>query len=149
MLGASASLGLDVALPVLVAAVLAAGLATFLQVGPLLTFAPVAPKPERIDPVRGAKNLLSVKQLVDLLQSLVIVLLVAAIAWSTLRDGLRGVVGLAARDASAALGAAASLVGLLVMRVGGALLGGLGPGRALPALPLPQGPAHGQGRGEA
>lgn len=122
VLAAGAGLGADVALPVLLAAAFAAGLGTFLQVGPLLTFAPLSPRLSRLDPVAGARNLLGARQWVELLQSLAIVVVVAGIAWVTGRDALRGVVGLAARDARAAVDAAGATFGALFFRVGGALL---------------------------
>jgi len=121
VLGAAVSLGLDAALPVLVAALLAGTLATFLQVGPLLAFESIAPKLERIDPVRGTKNLFTQRKLIELLKSLLKIGLVGYVAFGALRDGLRGVIGLAQRDAQATLYAAGALGQVLLVRVGAAV----------------------------
>ena len=119
---AAVSLGMDAALPVLVAAMMAGTLATFLQVGPLLAFESIAPKLERIDPVRGTKNLFSQRKLVELLKSLLTIGVVAYVAFGVLQSGLRGVLGLAQRDADAALHATGGLGQLLLIRVGAAIL---------------------------
>jgi len=113
--------GADMLAPVLVVALIAGGLAAFLQVGPLLSAHAVTPKLERIDPVRGARNLFSQRQLLELLKSIVKVLLIGTIAWVTLRNGIGGAVGLAARDAHAALSGTGSLVLTLLTRVGAAM----------------------------
>ncbi len=122
VLMAGASLGLEAALPVLIAAMMAGTLATFLQVGPLLAFEGIAPKLERVDPVRGSKNLFSQRKLMELLKSVLKIGLVTYVAFGALRDGLRGVVGLAERDAEAAVYAAGHLGQLLLIRVGAAVL---------------------------
>lgn len=116
------SLGARAAMPLVLAALLAGTLATFLQVGPLLTFAPITPKPERLDPIKGTKNLFSQRQLVELLKNLLKIVVVGMVAWSVLRDSLRGVVALAGHDALFTLEAAGALVSKLMLRVGGAVL---------------------------
>lgn len=121
VMGAAASLGLDAALPVLLAALLAGALASFLQVGPLLAFEAVAPKLERVNPVQGAKNLFTQRKLIELLKSLLKILVVGYVAYRALATGLGGVLGLAERDAEAELSAAAGLGQLLLIRVGAAV----------------------------
>ncbi len=122
LLEAGFSLGVDAAFPLVLAALLAGALATFLQVGPLVTFAPIAPKLERLDPIKGVKNLFSQRQLVELLKTLFKMLVVGLVAWRVLRGALRGVVALAGHDALFTLEAAGELVAGLVLRVGGAIL---------------------------
>lgn len=121
VLGAAASLGLDAALPVLLAALLAGTLATFIQVGPLLAFESIAPKLQRIDPVRGTKNLFTQRKLIELLKSLLKIGVVGYVAFGVLRSGLRGVIGLSQRDAESALHAVGGLGQLLLIRVGAAV----------------------------
>jgi flagellar biosynthetic protein FlhB len=121
LLEAAAALGLDALVPLLVAVVAAGALAAFLQVGPLLTVEPLTPKLERIDPFRGVGRLFSQRRLVELLKATLALLIVAAVAWLTLRDGLRGVLGLVARDAEAAIAGTGGLVGRLLLRVGAAV----------------------------
>lgn len=115
--------GLDAMGPIVVLALAAGTLVGYLQVGPLLTFEPVAPKPERLDPVRGLGNLLSQKQLVELIKSLLKIGVIGWVAWNALADGLRPVVGLAERDASAALEVGSAVVMSLLWRVGAAMAG--------------------------
>jgi flagellar biosynthetic protein FlhB len=116
------AVGLDVLVPVLVAAVLASAVTGYLQVGGLLTLQPLQPKLERIDPVRGTKNLFSQRQWIEFLKSLFKLAVVGYVVVRVLSDGVRGVSGLAARDASAALSAAGELVTVLLFRVAGAVL---------------------------
>ena len=122
MLEVAARLGVDAALPFVLAALLAGTLAAFLQVGGLLTFEPLQPKLQRIDPVKGFKNLFSQKQLVELLKTILKIFIVGFVVWQVLRDGVRGVAGLAGRDASSTLAVAGTLVTALLFRVGGAML---------------------------
>lgn len=56
-------------------------LANLLQVGPLLTFDPVKPKLERMNPLEGAKRILSLRSVVDLFKSILKVLIVGGIAY--------------------------------------------------------------------
>ncbi len=122
LLEAGFSLGVRAVMPLILAALLAGTLATFLQVGPLVTFAPIAPKLERLNPIRGAKNLFTQRQLVELLKTLLKMVVVGMVAWSVLRDSLRGIVALAGHDALFTLEAAGHLVATLMLRVGGAVL---------------------------
>ena len=122
LLGAGLALGVDAAAPVLAAAVVAGFVGAFLQVGGLVTVDPIKPKPERLNPIQGLKNIFSQKQLVELLKTLLKLLVIGFVAWQGLRDATRGVAGLAARDAGAALAATGELVTTLLFRVGGTLL---------------------------
>jgi type III secretion YscU/HrpY family protein len=120
-LRAGAQLGIEAILPVVLMALAAGTFASFLQVGALLTFEPLAPKLQRIDPVQGAKNLVSQKQWVELVKTLLKMALVGYVAWVSVKRGIHGVAGLAARDAGAAIEAGGSLVFTLLVRVGGAM----------------------------
>jgi len=115
------SFGLDAVLPVLVAGMLAGTLASFLQVGPMLTLAPVAPKPERLDPIKGLKNLFNQKQLVELLKTLLKLGIIGWVAWMVLESSVRGIAGLAGRDASATVSGTAGMVSRMLFRAGGAI----------------------------
>lgn len=117
-----ARLGVDAAFPFVIAALLAGTLASFLQVGAMLTFKPLEPKLERLDPVKGLKNLFSQKQLVELLKTMLKIGIVGFVVWQVLRDGVRGIASLAGRDASSTLSVAGTLVTSLLFRVGGAML---------------------------
>ncbi|MBO6935650.1 MAG: type III secretion system export apparatus subunit SctU [Deltaproteobacteria bacterium] len=109
--------------PVLLAAMVAGTMASFLQVGPLLTMEPVKPQLKRLDVIQGIKNLFTRRQLMELLKTLLKMAIVGYVLWQVLRDGVRGIVGLAGRDAVAALEGTGSVVTSLLFRVGGAVLG--------------------------
>lgn len=121
-LEAVAALGMEAALPLLLAALVTGTAIGFLQVGGLLTFEPIQPKLERLDPIRGLKNLFSQKQLIELLKALLKIFIIGYVAYGVLEDAIRGVVGLPARDAAAAIDATGSVVSSLLFRVGGAAL---------------------------
>ncbi len=123
LLSAEATLGFEAILPLLATVVVVAALAGFLQVGPLLTLDALAPKLERLDPIRGVKNLVGQRNLVELAKSLAEIGIIGWVAWITLRDSIRGVTGLLGRDAEATLVGGSALVVLLMLRVGGALAG--------------------------
>lgn len=117
-LEAGMSLGVRALAPVLVAVLVAGALAAFVQVGPLLALDPIAPKLERVDPLQGGRRLLSQRQLVELLKSLLKIGVIGGVAFAVLEDAVGGVVGLASRDAEAALAAGGGLVLELALRVG-------------------------------
>jgi len=114
-------LGLRAIAPVLAAAMFAGTLASFLQVGPLLAIDSVAPQLSRIDPVQGTKNLFKKKQLVELIKSILKLLIIGWVAYSTIRDGVRGILSLTGSDADAALSGAGALVTAVLFRAGGAI----------------------------
>ena len=123
MLDIGLATGVRILVPLLAAATLAGTLATFLQVGPLLTFEPVKPQLNRLDVVKGIKNLFSRRQLMELVKTLLKMAIVGYVLFRVLSDGVRGIVGLAGRDAVAALSTTGDLVTTLMFRVGGAVLG--------------------------
>jgi flagellar biosynthesis protein FlhB len=108
----------------------AGGLAAYLQVGALFSVQPILPQPTRLDPVKGLGRLFSQRQVVELLKTLAKMAIVGAVAWATLREGLRGVVGVSAVGPGGMLRAGGALVSALLLRVGAtmaavALLDGL------------------------
>ncbi len=120
-LEAALGTGLRAVAPTLGAALVAGTLAGFLQVGPLLALESVEPRLSRLDPLAGVRNLLQRKRLVELVKAAIVMVVVGATAWVTLRDGARGVLALTGRDAGAALRGAGALVSALLLRVGGAM----------------------------
>ena len=122
LLSAGIAIGAGLIVPVLLAAMVAGTMANFLQVGPLLTLEPVKPQLSRLDVIKGIKNLFTRRQLMELLKTLLKMGIVGFVLWGVLRDGVRGLVGLAGRDAAAALEGTGAMVTTLVFRVGGAVL---------------------------
>jgi type III secretion YscU/HrpY family protein len=121
MLEATLSLGLRAVAPVLAAATMAGALVGFLQVGPLLALDAVEPRFSRLDPIAGVGNLFQRRRLVELAKAMIVVVIVGATAWATLRGELRGVLALTGRSAEQALRGAGELVVALLLRVGGAM----------------------------
>jgi flagellar biosynthetic protein FlhB len=97
-------------------------LASVLQTGPLLALDAVAPDLSRLNPFPGIARMFTRRQAVELLKSLAKIGLVGWLAWGVLRDGLRGIVALAGRDAHVALAAAGTLGRTLLVRAGVAML---------------------------
>jgi flagellar biosynthetic protein FlhB len=122
-LEATASLTLSIISPILAVAVVVAATTQVIQVGPLLTTEALSPKLSRLDPIAGMKRTFSQKNFVELAKSLLIVSVVLVVVTLTLEGALRGIIGLAGRDAMAALGAAGALVIRLLLRVGAAMAG--------------------------
>jgi type III secretion protein U len=112
---------LRLSLPVAGAAMLAAGAAAALQAGPGFTAEVLRPKPERLDPLRGLRRLLSPGQLASAalggLKAAVLLLLV----WAWLRSAAPALASLPRLD-PAALPRALPLLTRLVARLAGAAL---------------------------
>ncbi|MEO0323899.1 MAG: EscU/YscU/HrcU family type III secretion system export apparatus switch protein [Myxococcota bacterium] len=121
-LDAAFAQGLLAVLPIVLTALTVGTTVAFLQVGPLLTSKTIEPKLERLDPIKGLRNLFRQRQLVELLKTLTKLLLIGGLTVAVLRESVRGVAGLTGRDAGAALEGTGALVLRLFVRVGGALL---------------------------
>ena len=120
LLGAAMQTGLSASAPVLAATVAAAVLGTLAQTGPVFASEAIGFDLARLDPVEGARRLVSLRGLVELLRGLVKLAVVGVVAYLTLRDALHGLGGLVGRGAEAALEGAASLGRTLLVRVGAA-----------------------------
>ncbi|MEZ4328261.1 MAG: EscU/YscU/HrcU family type III secretion system export apparatus switch protein [Polyangiales bacterium] len=119
----SLALSSSVVLPVLLAGMWSGVALTFLQVGPLLTLEPISPDFTRLDPLKGLRQVLSQKRLVELLKSLMLLALVGGLAWITLRASLRGLLSLVLAPSPLVLESLGKLGERLFARVGLALLG--------------------------
>jgi flagellar biosynthesis protein FlhB len=83
-------------MPALGAAVIAALVSNYMQVGFLFTAEPLKPDIKKLNPVDGFKNLFSKKKLIESLKQLIKFILVSWVAYGALEEGMREVV-LAAR----------------------------------------------------
>lgn len=122
VLGASLTLGLTAVAPVLVAMVFAAVLGTIAQTGPIFASEAVGLDLARLNPVEGAKRIVSLRSLIELLRGLLKLVVVGAVAYVTLRDAAHGIGALSGRGVEATLETAGTLGRLLLLRVGGAML---------------------------
>jgi len=84
--------------PVLFIAWLVAILADFVQVGPIVTMAPLSPKLDKLNPSKYFKNIMSVKTLFELFKNIVKVLLLGWLGWSVYSSHIKSILMLAAID---------------------------------------------------
>ncbi|AKF04532.1 EscU/YscU/HrcU family type III secretion system export apparatus switch protein [Sandaracinus amylolyticus] len=108
--------------PLLIVVIVSGTLAALAQIGPLFAPDVVAWKLERLDPIAGARKLLSTRSAIELVKIALLLAIVTSVVLATLREGWRGVASLVARDAHAALSAGGSLVEALLLRTGAAVL---------------------------
>lgn len=105
-------------LPVLAACALLGGLLEFLQVGSLFTLDPLMPKLEKLNPIEGLKNLISKKQLVELLKNLVKISVAAYVAYGVVRDATGLIAQTVRGDVYLLMGVMGELVQRVAIRVG-------------------------------
>lgn len=84
--------------PVLFVAWFVAIMADFIQVGPLVATAPLAPKLDKLNPTKYFKNLMSVKTIFELLKNILKVLILGWIGWSVYSAHIEGILRLASID---------------------------------------------------
>lgn len=84
--------------PILALAWLVAVLADFMQVGPLVSTAPLVPKLDKLNPSKYFKNLMSVKTLFELFKNILKVLILGWIGWSIYSAHLPTILRLASID---------------------------------------------------
>lgn len=84
--------------PILFIAFLVAIMADFIQVGPLVATAPLAPKLDKLNPTKYFKNLMSVKTLFELLKNILKVVILGWIGWSVYSTHIEGILRLASID---------------------------------------------------
>lgn len=74
--------------PIMIVTAAAGILVNFLQIGALFTTKPLVPDLKKVDPIKGAKNIFSLKGVVELLKSLFKLALIAVIAYRFLMGNL-------------------------------------------------------------
>lgn len=84
--------------PVLFVAWLVAILADFMQVGPLVSTAPLVPKLDKLNPSKYFKNIMSVKTLFELLKNIMKVIILGWIGWSVYSAHIESILRLASID---------------------------------------------------
>jgi flagellar biosynthetic protein FlhB len=90
MLALTTLLGLCV--PIAFAAAIGGGLLDFLQVGALFAAKAIMPKLEKLNPISGLKNLISKKQIVELVKSMVKLFVTGYVVYGVVRDAMSLVV---------------------------------------------------------
>lgn len=122
VLGATLSAGLSAVAPVLAAMVAAAVLGTVAQTGPVFASEAIGFDLDRLNPVEGAKRIVSMRGLIELVRGLIKLVVVGVVAYVTLRDAAHGIGALSGRGVEATLETAGTLGRTLLLRVGGAML---------------------------
>lgn len=84
--------------PVLFVAWFVAIMADFIQVGPLVATAPLAPKLDKLNPTKYFKNLMSIKTLFELLKNILKVVILGWIGWSVYSAHIESILRLASID---------------------------------------------------
>lgn len=84
--------------PILFLAWLVAIMADFIQVGPLVSTAPLVPKLDKLNPTKYFKNLMSVKTLFELFKNILKVLILGWIGWSVYSSHIQQILRLASID---------------------------------------------------
>jgi flagellar biosynthetic protein FlhB len=104
---------LSLCIPIVFAAAVAGGLAEFLQVGALLALEAVMPKFDKLNPINGLKNLFGVKQVIELVKSMVKLGVTGWVVYGVVRDSMAIVVATIHGDAALTM----TVMGELVYRV--------------------------------
>lgn len=84
--------------PVLFVAWLVAILADFIQVGPLVTMAPLSPKLDKLNPTKYFKNIISIKTLFELFKNIMKVVILGWIGWIVYVAHIQTILSLASID---------------------------------------------------
>lgn len=84
--------------PVLFVAWLVAILADFIQVGPLVSVAPLSPKLDKLNPTKYFKNIMSIKTLFELFKNILKVVILGWIGWSVYSAHIESILRLASID---------------------------------------------------
>ncbi|MEW5739326.1 MAG: type III secretion system export apparatus subunit SctU [Myxococcota bacterium] len=79
-------------IPIAFSAAIAGGMMDFLQVGALFAFKALMPKLEKLNPIAGLKNMVSKKQIVELVKSMVKLGITGYVVYGVVRDAMSLVV---------------------------------------------------------
>ncbi|MFL5320155.1 MAG: type III secretion system export apparatus subunit SctU [Myxococcaceae bacterium] len=104
--------------PIVAGAGIVGGLSEFLQVGPLLALESLQPKLEKLNPLQGIKNLVSKKQLVELLKNLLKLTITGYVVYGAVRDSMGMIVAAVNGTPEQMLDLLGELVYRVAMRVG-------------------------------
>jgi flagellar biosynthetic protein FlhB len=80
--------------PLLLTVVIAGLLANYIQIGFVFSTETLAPKFEKIDPIKGFQRLFALRSLVELVKSLLKMAIVTVVVWFTLKDELPNMIPL-------------------------------------------------------
>ncbi len=80
--------------PLVIASAFAAVAGNIIQFGMLLTFEPIKPDIKKIDPIQGAKKIFSVKNIVELIKSIIKIVFLSMVVYFVIRDSLNDLINM-------------------------------------------------------
>lgn len=104
--------------PFLLVAVVVGVVTNIVQVGWLVSFKPLKPKPENISPLKGAKRIFSMRTVVELIKAIFKIALISILVYNTIRNYDDLAVNLYQMDTLSAYGVIFRLVLDLCIRIG-------------------------------
>ena len=107
----------EIVAPVMIASAVIGGLINFIQVGPLFTIKTIQPKLSNINPVSGAKNIFSMKSLMELLKSLAKLTIIVFLCYQPLHSSWHEIVNLTERGLDPALLYLGNLIFKIAVRI--------------------------------
>lgn len=113
---------IELTYPIMIVTAAAGILVNFLQIGALFTTKPLVPDIKKINPIKGAKNIFSLKGFVEFLKSLFKLALIAAIAYVYLSNNLDIFKRSINQGLDESLVAIASLISRMAFAIIGALI---------------------------
>ena len=105
-------------LPVAAAGAILGALVDFLQVGPIFTMETLQFKLDKLNPIEGIKNMVSKKQIVEILKSTVKICVTGYVVFGVVRDAMPMVVGTIGHDIHTIFMVMGELVYRVAIRVG-------------------------------
>lgn len=121
MLGQYAMQILIIVAPIFVTIVLLGIITNYMQIGFLLTGKPLMPQLSKLDPIKGAKNILSMRSIVELLKSILKMSVIGYLVYTTLQGASHEISKLAYMSAESILHYAGGLTVSLGLKVGVAM----------------------------
>ncbi len=121
MLSDAASTYASAVIPVLIAAFAAAGFFTYVQIGALFTMKPLIPDMNKLNPVQGAKNIISKDKLVDLVRNVLKLSLMGVVGYTLVKAAVPDL----AMSPRAELELSIGMMLDVALKLCGALIGGL------------------------
>ncbi len=109
-------------IPAFIMSLLVGIFSSYLQIGWLFTTKPLIPDFQKIDPIQGAKRILSKKAVVDFIKAIVKIILVGYLAYSTVFDNFNEALLLAESNANNTLLFLAKIASVIFAKVCAALI---------------------------
>lgn len=125
LLGRSAIILFITTAPITIIIALTAIVVLYAQVGWLITFKPLEPKYEKIDPIKGFKNKINpfkMKQAFNLLKTFAVMLVIGYLVFSTIRDNMGPILSSLTLTPAAAMALAGELMMQIARKVAMAMI---------------------------